>query len=93
MTGPTPAPGLVPSRGPHTGHVTAFDPKTGLGSVAEAGGVAFGFHATAITDGSRDIAVGTAVCFTVAPGHGGRYEADALTPTPAGEEASHQRPV
>ena len=42
-------------------------------------GAAFDFHATAIVDGSRRIAVGTEVSFVVAPGHRGRYEARGLT--------------
>jgi cold shock CspA family protein len=74
------------------GRVAAFDPARGLGTVAEDGGAAYGFHATAIADGSRRIAVGAQVTFTVAPGHGGLYEARSLVSVdvPAG---SHQRPA
>jgi hypothetical protein len=42
-------------------------------------GTSFPFHATAIADGSRDIAVGTPVTFTLVPGHQGRYEATGLS--------------
>jgi cold shock CspA family protein len=74
--------GPVPSSGPHLGRVTSFDPARGLGAVEEDDGTSFGFHATAIADGSRRIDVGTAVAFTVTPGHRGRYEARALVPVP-----------
>jgi cold shock CspA family protein len=70
----------VPLHRPHLGRVTSFDPRRGLGTVREEGGEEFGFHATAIADGSRAIAVGTAVTFVVLPGHRGRYEAAALSP-------------
>ena len=42
----------------------------------------YGFHATAIADGSRRIGVGTTVVFTVTPGHRGLYEARSLSPVP-----------
>lgn len=58
--------------------MTAFDAARGLGTVVEADGTSFPFHATAIADGSRDIAVGTPVTFTVVPGHRGRDEATGL---------------
>ncbi len=68
----------VPSAGPRHGRVASFDPARGLGTVTEDGGASYGFHATAIADGSRRIEVGTGVAFTVAPGHRGRYEARSL---------------
>jgi cold shock CspA family protein len=74
MTGAT-----VPSSSLHEGRVIAFDARRGWGTVAETGGVELDFHATAIADGTRSIAPGTAVHFLVAPGHRGRYEARALT--------------
>jgi cold shock CspA family protein len=84
------ADGVMPSPGPHAGRVTSFDAQTGLGTLTEdrdaehgdteSGGAVFGFHATAIADGSRSIAVGTAVCFTVTPGQQGRFEASVLLP-------------
>jgi cold shock CspA family protein len=64
-----------------TGTVIAFDDPAGLGIVRdEAGGEEFGFHCTQIADGTRTIAIGTAVRFTVAPGHRGQWEAQGLTP-------------
>ena len=96
------ADGVIPSPGPHPGRVTSFDAKTGLGTVSEggdaedgdagAGDAMFGFHATAIADGTRSIAVGTEVFFTVAPGHQGRYEAAELVLADT-EASSHQRPA
>jgi len=70
--------GPVPSTGPHRGRVASFDPVRGLGAVTEDDGTSYGFHATAIADGSRRISVGTTVVFTVSPGHGGLYEARSL---------------
>jgi cold shock CspA family protein len=72
--------GPVPTTGPHRGRVASFDPRRGLGAVEDENGTSYGFHATAIADGSRRIAVGTAVVFTVSPGHRGLYEARSLTP-------------
>jgi cold shock CspA family protein len=57
------------------GHVVAYDPQRGLGSVERDDGHRFGFHCTAITDGSRDIPVGATVTFRVVPGHLGVWEA------------------
>jgi cold shock CspA family protein len=48
--------------------------------VSDEDGASYGFHATAIADGSRRIEVGAAVVFTIAPGQGGLYEARSLTP-------------
>jgi cold shock CspA family protein len=62
--------------------VTSFDPTRGLGVVADRAGDVLDFHATAIADGSRSIAVGTEVSFSVGPGHRGRYEARSLVPLP-----------
>jgi cold shock CspA family protein len=72
--------GPVPTAGPHHGRVTAFDATRGLGTVDDDDGATYGFHATAIADGSRRIEVGTAVVFTVSPGHRGLYEARSLVP-------------
>ncbi len=72
--------GPVPAAGPHHGRVATFDATRGLGTVDDDDGTAYGFHATAIADGSRRIEVGTAVVFTVSPGHRGRYEARSLVP-------------
>ena len=40
------------------------------------------FHCTKIADGTRDIPVGVAVEFTVAPGPLGRWEAVGIRPAP-----------
>jgi cold shock CspA family protein len=72
--------GPVPSSGPHRGRVASFDPRRGLGEVDDEDGTSYGFHATAIADGSRRIQVGAPVVFTISPGHGGLYEACSLTP-------------
>jgi cold shock CspA family protein len=79
--------GPVPSAGPHLGRVTSFDPARGLGTVADDAGGEYGFHATAIADGSRRIEVGARVAFTVTPGHRGLYEARVLLPVPSGSRA------
>jgi cold shock CspA family protein len=73
----------------HLGRVTSFDPRRGWGTVTAAGAAAatpfdsaateFDFHATAIADGTRDIALGAEVSFLVVPGHRGRYEAGSIT--------------
>jgi cold shock CspA family protein len=73
----------VPSAGPHHGRVASFDPTRGLGAVVDDDGPSYGFHATAIADGSRRISVGTTVVFTVTPGHRGLYEARSLLSVPA----------
>jgi cold shock CspA family protein len=59
--------------------VTAFDARRGLGTVTDAAGVEFEFHATAIVDGSRLIDPGTEVTFCLVPGDRGRYEARDLS--------------
>ena len=73
-----------------TGRVTSFDPDLGGGEVAADpvtadDGIAdegdrYGFHLTAVADGSRHIEVGTAVRFDVVAGHRGRWEARNLIP-------------
>jgi hypothetical protein len=66
-------------RAPRIGVVTEFDEPRGLGEVLGDDGTSYRFHSTALADGSRDVAVGTPVVFSVAAGHGGRYEARAVT--------------
>ena len=61
------------------GTVTAFDESRGRGVVTASNGDAYEFHATRIADGTRRIAVGTAVRFTVVPALLGRWEASAIT--------------
>lgn len=60
------------------GIVTAFDEPVGLGTVTEPDGSAHPFHCTAVADGSRDIAPGTAVTFRLVASRAGRFEATDL---------------
>ena len=60
--------------------MTSFDARRGWGTVTDTEGAEFGFHATAIVDGSRQIDPGTVVSFSVSPGRRGRYEARGLIP-------------
>jgi cold shock CspA family protein len=55
--------------------VSRFDAGRGLGEITGADGATYPFHSTVIADGSRTIAVGTAVEFEVTAGHLGRWEA------------------
>jgi cold shock CspA family protein len=64
------------------GRVTRFDEATGLGAVTGADGVELTFHAVAIADGSRAIAVGTEVDYEIVPGLLGRWEASGIRPDP-----------
>jgi cold shock CspA family protein len=74
-----------------SGVVVAFDEHAGHGIVRTAEGGDHFFHCTAIGDGSRTIAVGTAVTFRIVPGHHGRWEATDLVPvSPAPEDAHGQ---
>ena len=57
------------------GRVESFDSRRGLGEVRGADGRIYSFHCTKIADGSREIPVGVAVEFSVAPGPLGRWEA------------------
>ena len=61
------------------GEVVAFDRQVGLGEVRAADGTVYPFHCIEIADGSRDIAVGVAVQFSLL-GKLGRYEAAGLAP-------------
>jgi cold shock CspA family protein len=69
----------VNERTERTGRVQSFDEQRGVGVVLSESGEVFPFHSTAIVDGTRTIAPGTAVRFEVAPGLG-RWEAAALQP-------------
>ncbi len=57
-----------------TGTVTAFDESAGLGTITSEDGAEHAFHCIEIADGSRSIAVGTAVAFDLLAKFG-RYEA------------------
>ena len=63
------------------GRVIAFDEHRGLGEVESARGHRYPFHCTAIADGTRTIAVDTAVEFEVVAGPLGRAEAAAVRPS------------
>jgi cold shock CspA family protein len=60
------------------GKVRSFDERRGVGEIAADDGKAFPFHCTAIVDGTRRIAPGTAVEFDVVAGLPGRWEAAAI---------------
>ncbi|MFN8037954.1 MAG: cold shock domain-containing protein [Acidimicrobiales bacterium] len=62
------------------GTVRAFDDEAGLGEVVADDGVTYLVHCTAIADGSRTIAAGTAVRFSVVAGRQGRWEATDVEP-------------
>ena len=63
---------------PTEGMVSAFDPAVGLGTV-DLGVTSLPFHCLAIADGSREIAVGTALT-VVTTRRFGRREAVTVTP-------------
>ena len=60
------------------GRVVAFDDAAGLGEVERDDGVRYPFHCIEIADGTRMIAIGTAVTFTLLCKLG-RYEAAHIT--------------
>lgn len=62
------------------GTVTDFDDGAGLGTITAEDGASYRFHCTAIRDGSRTIAVATAVDFETRPARDGSYEAGHITP-------------
>jgi cold shock CspA family protein len=64
-----------------TGVVVAFDERRGLGEIEGSDGTSYPFHCTRIADGSRTIAVKTAVEFEVVPGNLGTWEAAEITPS------------
>ena len=68
----------ISSLGNRTGSVTSFDAHRGLGEVTADDGTTYPFHCTAIADGTRTIAEGTAVRFDVVAGRLGRWEAGAV---------------
>lgn len=70
--------------GRRRGTVHTFDERRGRGEIAADDGTTFGFHSTAIADGSRRIAQGTPVEFDVVAGPLGRWEAAAIEKQSAG---------
>jgi len=71
-----------PRRVPQIARVVAFDEPRGIGTVETGGGRRFAFHCTAISDGSRNIALGTVVAIEVTAAHLGRLEASTVRPLP-----------
>lgn len=67
---------------PVIGEVADFDEARGIGTVEYGVGHRLPFHCTAISDGSRRIAVGSVVAFAVAAGRLGRLEARSVRPLP-----------
>ena len=63
-----------------TGSVDAFDADIGLGTITAEDGSTYRFHCTAISDGSRDIPIGSTVGFDVAAAGPGHWEARNITP-------------
>lgn len=65
---------------PRIGRVESFDEARGIGTVVDdEGGRAFPFHCTALTDGTRTVAVGTRVVFELSATHLGQVEARSIT--------------
>ena len=70
----------------YVGEVVAFDDAMGIGTVefdratGSSDRATIGFHCTQISDGSRTIAVGTKVRFTVIAVNLGKFEAANLEP-------------
>jgi cold shock CspA family protein len=62
------------------GTVVAFDSRRGLGEIRDGDDRPFPFHCTKIADGTREIPVGVAVEFRIAPGPLGRWEAVEIRP-------------
>lgn len=81
-TPPGPEPSRSPGDRPMIGEVAEFDEGRGLGIVDYGDGGQVPFHCTAISDGSRRIAVGTVVAFVVGAGRLGRLEARSVRPLP-----------
>ena len=69
-------------RPPLIGDVVEFDDDVGVGVVELGPGRRIDFHCTAVTDGSRRIAVGKVVAVVIGPGHLGRLEARSVRPLP-----------
>lgn len=82
------------------GRVVEFDDARGLGVVAgdravtggepaAAGGDRWGFHCTAVADGSRRIEPDAQVAFVVVPTVGGRFEAARVTKLSRSATSAH----
>ena len=66
---------------PARGVVAEFEEHKGWGTVRAEDGRELFFHCTRIADGTRTIPVGTPVTFDIVPGHRGRWEAAAISPS------------
>ena len=60
------------------GTVAEFDEAKGFGTVRSDDGQELFFHCTQIADGTRTVAVGTAVEFEIRPGRRGQWEAGVI---------------
>ena len=81
-----------------SGTVTDFDDHVGAGTITADDGATWWFHCTRIADGSRTIALGTAVAFEVAPGPTGLEavtvrQSSASSSVPPGSVAPGSPPV
>ena len=61
------------------GRVTEYDDQKGYGTITADDGRELFFQCTRIADGTRTIDTGAGVTFEIVPGHGGRWEAAAIT--------------
>ncbi|HXQ59032.1 MAG TPA: hypothetical protein VN799_03010 [Acidimicrobiales bacterium] len=86
-------PGSTSSRELQTGVVDEFDDHRGLGHVLGDDGRRYGFHCTAVADGSRHIDVGARITFLLSAGHLGRFEARAIVPMADAVQAEDVAPV
>jgi cold shock CspA family protein len=71
--------------GPFYGIVTIWDDPRGIGQISRDDGAEFGFHCTAMADGTRSTEVGRRVVFLLKPGPLGLYEATQIV---AAEDAT-----
>lgn len=60
------------------GVVASFDDPRGIGVIRRDDGTEYPFHCTSVANGSRSIAAGSNVFFSVAAGRIGRWEAIAI---------------
>lgn len=56
---------------PHVGTVASFDATRAIGTIVLDDGAEIEFHSTALSDRSRDVAVGAKVVIEIAATHGG----------------------
>jgi len=63
----------------YSGRIATFDDHVGRGEIEARGGMRFPFHCTSLADGTRTIALDTAVKFRLVPGPLGALEATKIT--------------